>query len=168
MPPSPDRIFQVASAVKLAIIDGFADALVDLPDRAYVTYGLPAHDCAQLAVSVETTASTEGPLGQEIVEPVLGKPGHAMRFARLAITLIRCVPTVNAEGETVIIPTADEEEEAAETVLTDAQLLLNVIVAAQRSGDLPRCGGVAFEQWQAITPNGGLGGGILRVRLLVE
>jgi hypothetical protein len=165
MPPSPERLWNLAVDVKMAIIDGFASAGVDLPARQYVSYGFPAHDCAQLVVAAEATAGTEGALSQEVVEPVLGKPGHAMRYARFGITLLRCVPVVQDDGDP---PTVEDEEEAAETVLADTVLLLNSIVAAQRSGDLNRCGGVAFEQWTAISPLGGLGGGILRVRLLLE
>lgn len=165
MPPSPDRLWNLAVDVKMAIIDGFAAAAVELPARQYVTYGNPAHDCAQLVVSLEATAGTEGNIAQEIVDPVLGKAGHAMRYARFGITLIRCVPVVQDDAEP---PTVEDEEQASEAILTDTVLLLNSIVAAQRAGDLNRCGGVAFEQWTAITPNGGVGGGILRVRLLLE
>lgn len=166
MAPSPDRIWNLAVAVKAAVIDGFADAGVTLPDRQFITYGqLPAHDCAELVVAVESTFGYEGAVQQEVIEPALARAGHTMRGARVAIHLLRCVPVVGDDGE---IPSEADEEEAAEEVLTDAQVVLTAVVAAQRAGDLPRCGGVAFEQWTAVSPAGGIGGGILRVRLTLE
>lgn len=165
MAPNADRLWLLASAVKAAIVEGYSDADAELPDRQYVTVGNPAHDCEQLVVAVENTFGHEGAIQQELVEPHMARPAHALRASRMAIHLLRCWPVVGDDEQP---PTPDAEEEAAELALTDSQLLLNVIVAAQRAGDLPRCGGVAFEQWTALTPSGGIGGGVLRVRLTLE
>jgi len=165
MAPNPDRIWDLAGDVLAAIESGFASDDVSLPTRRYRTYGVPAIDCEELVVALEASLGTEGAVNQEVTEPLLAKPGHAMRSVRFAVWLLRCHPTVQDDGNP---PTVTAEEEAAELVMQDAQRLLNVIVAAQRAGDLPACGGLAFEQWTAITPNGGIGGGVLRLRMMLQ
>lgn len=166
MAPDPDRLWLLANAVKDAVVDGYADADVELPGRQYVTVGpLPPHDCEQFVVSVESTFGHEGAIQQEVVDPLTAKPAHAMRAARVTFHIVRCWPVMGDDGEP---PSVADEEAAAEAAMADSQLLLNAIVAAQRAGDLPRCGTVAFEQWTAITPSGGFGGGTLRLRLGLE
>ncbi len=167
MPPSPDRIWLLAQAVRDAIHVGYAVEGVPLPDRQFVSPGLPAWDCELLAVQAERTFGHAGNLATEVLEPQLPAAGHALRGVTCAVWLIRCVPTIHDDGSNVTVPSVTEEEAAAAVILRDAQLLLNVLVAAQRAGDLPSCSGVAFEQWTNVGPQGGLGGGVLRVRLMV-
>lgn len=164
MAPSADRIWQIAKAVLAAVVDGYAAEGVALPARQFVPPGLPAYDCDLLAVQLVRTFGHGGSLAAEVLEPQTPAAGHALRGAAFDIHLIRCVPVVNDDGTP---PSTILEETAAEVILTDAQLLLNVIVAAQRSGDLPGCSGLVFEQWRTVTPQGGLAGGILTVRVMV-
>lgn len=168
MAPDPTRIWLLANAVKDALVDGFAAAGVDLPARRFVSPGLPAWDCELLAVQAERSFGYAGNLTTEQLDPMLGAAGHTMRAVVFALHLIRCVPVVDQAAETVLVPEVGDEEEAAETILTDAQVMLTALVAAQRAGDLPRCSGLALETWTNVGPQGGLGGGILRVRLGLE
>lgn len=168
MAPDPDRVWLMAQSVKAAIEAGYTAAGVDLPERVFVSPGLPAWDCEELAVQVEANIGQEGDIAAEVLQPRLPGAGHALRAIRVALHMIRCVPTVDQAADEPVIPTAAEEEYAAETILVDSQLMLNCLVAAQRAGDLPSCSGLVFEQWQNVGPDGGLGGGILRVRLGLE
>lgn len=167
MAPSPDRIWLLAQELRDVISHGYAVAGVDLPERQFVSPGLPAWDCEILAVQLERTFGIAGNLATELIEPQLPAVGHAMRGATFAIWLIRCVPTIHDDGTNVQIPSVTEEEAAAKIIYSDVQLLLNVIVAAQRAGELPGCSGLAFEVWQTVGPQGGLSGGYLRLRLMV-
>ncbi len=168
MPPDIDRVWVMAQAVKAAVEAGYTAAAVDLPERRFVSPGLPAWDCEIFAVQVEANLGHEGDIASEVLQPRLPGAGHTLRAIRVALHMIRCVPTVDQAADEVVVPTEAEEEDAAETILVDSQLMLNTLVAAQRAGDLPRCSGLVFEQWQNVGPEGGLGGGILRVRLGLE
>lgn len=158
----------MANAVKAALEAGYAAAAVDLPERVFISPGLPAWDCELLAVQVEASIGHEGDIASEVLQPRLPGAGHAMRALRVALHMIRCVPTIDSVADEPVVPTEAEEEDAAETILIDAQLMLNCLVAAQRAGDLPGCSGLVFEQWQNVGPEGGLGGGILRLRVGLE
>lgn len=162
MAPAADRWWLVANQLVTSIEDGFTTAGVDLPDRRLVVPGLPAWDCELLAVQLERQFSYSGNLAAEVVEPMERSAGFALRGALFAITLLRCMPTVDDDGNP---PPVADEEAAAQQVLTDSQLLLNVLVAAVRAGDLGGCSSIAFVEWANVGPDGGLGGGVLRVRI---
>lgn len=162
MAPSPERWYTVADDVLDALVAGYVAQGVDLPDRQLVTPGLPAWDCDMLAVQVEREFSYSGNLAQEVIEPLTQGVAFAMRGAQLGITLVRCVPVPDEEGNP---PTAANEQASAELILTDSQRMLNVLVAAVRNGDIGGCNSVAFMEWVALGPEGGLGGGLLRVRI---
>lgn len=162
MAPSPDRWYVAADDVLAALVAGYVAQGVDLPDRQLVTPGLPAWDCDMLAVQVEREFSYSGSVAQEVIEPLTEAVAFAMRGAQLGITLLRCVPTSDEDGNP---PTAASEQAAAELILTDSQRMLNVLVAAVRAGDIGGCNSVAFMEWVSQGPQGGLGGGLLRVRL---
>lgn len=159
MPPAPDRIIGLARAALTAVENHFGAAL---PERRYVSDGLIAFDCEQLAVQVERTFGQGGNIAGEQIEPLSASAGFAMRAATLAIWLLHCAPVVGDDGSP---PSVTDIEASAEAVLVGAQRLLNALVAAQRAGELAGCHGLAFETWQGVGPDGGLVGGVLRVRV---
>lgn len=166
MAPAPDRLFVLARSIIDALNAGYQNDGVALPDHQLVTPGLPAWDCAGLYVHVERTFGHDGNIAAEAVQPLTAHPGHTLRAATIAITLLRCVPEASDDGGGgIILPSASAEEAAAALILTDAQRMLNILVAAQKAGDLTGCNSLAFESWQSAGPEGGLGGGLLRVRV---
>jgi hypothetical protein len=162
MPPPPDRLFDLAAAVFDAVVDHFAAAGEPLPDRRYIADGPPSWDCQQLTVHVERTYGTEGNVAAEVLAPVACL---VLRGAVVAVEIVRCCPVVDSSGDEVIIPPAAEIEETAHQKLRDAVLMTNAIVAAYRAEALPGCHGIAIENWVNSGPQGGLTGGVLRVRI---
>lgn len=163
MAPPVDKIYNLARASLDAIVGRWDSDAEPLPDKQYVSNGLVIWDeCEQLAVEVERTNGTLGDLSQPIIDQT---PLTAMRFVTLAVWLIRCVHDLQVEGENVTLPSADEMEADAQILLADPTAILNALVAARKAGDLGACGGLAFDEWTAQGPDGGLAGGVLRVRL---
>lgn len=161
--PTPDRLYLVASKALEVIVAAYATFdpadVAPLPDRRYVADGTAVYDCEQLTVQVERVYSTQGATAQEVVadQNCLG-----MRSATLAITTLRCVPSINSKGQA---PKPDAIAAAARRVLPDPTVQWEALRDGFRSGALaPFDNGLAFEAWQAIGPDGGLSGGVLRVR----
>lgn len=161
MAPPADRVYTLARDVLGALIAGYATAAADLPARRLVTPGLPAWDCEGVYVQVERIYRHEGNVTVEVPQPLTAHPGHAMSAAVIAVTIVRCTPGPDQQGNP---PAAAAEEAVAEQVMTDAQLSLNVLVAAQKAGDLPLCNGMAFVEWVSVGPEGILVGGVLRLQ----
>lgn len=157
-----ERWADVADDVLDAVIGGYASAGVDLPERQLVVPGTPVWDCELLAVHVERQFGYSGTIASEVIEPLTEAAGWVMRGAIVAVHLIRCVPTFDDDNGTP--PTVTAEAAAARAILTDSQLLVNVLADAVRDGDIGTCNSVAFQEWQSLTPSGGLGGGLLRMR----
>lgn len=154
------RIFAIADACLDAVVAHYIAAGVSLPARQYVANGLPSFDCEQITVFVENTYGIQGSPLAENPAAQLRDAGHAMRAAVFAITIVRCVPVLDDEGDP---PSPADESASAAEIYADATLCLNALVAAEVAGGLPGCGSVAFLQWRNENAQGGLGGGTLRV-----
>lgn len=159
----PDsRIFDIAQACLDAVVAHYLTEAVDLPDRQYVSNGLPAFDCEQITVHVENTFGITGtPLGENPTDQYRDA-GHAMRAGVFAITIIRCVPMLDDDGNA---PTVAREVTASQAIYADAVLVLNALIVAEGNGDLPGCGAIVFRSWTNENPQGGYGGGTLRVSI---
>lgn len=163
MPPPPERIYDVCGQL-LAAVEARHGA--PLPARRYISAGAPAWDCDLLATWCERTAGTAGTVAQEAVVVHTAEPTHAMRYGLFVVTLVRCTPAVpDADGQTVTLPTVEDEDGAARTLYEDAQRMLNALVAANKAGELPGCHSVAFVDWRTVGPDGGYVAGELRVRV---
>lgn len=158
----PQTPFMLASAVKLAVVAGYAAAGLTLPAMQHVVPGVPAYDCEMLAVQLEAAFAHEGALQNVDAEPRFPGAAHGMRYGRFAVFLVRCVPTFNSQGNP---PSVVDNEAAAMTVLQDSVMVFNSVLAAQLQGLLPGCSSVSYESWAAIEPSGGLGGGTTRLRI---
>lgn len=166
MAPPVDKIYTLARASLDAIVDRWDVEAAPLPAKQYVSNGLVIWDeCEQLAVEVERTNGSQGDVATATIDQSFASPGFAMRTVSLAIWLIRCVADIETVGTDVVLPTAEQMEADAQVLLADPTSMLNALVAASKAGDLASCNGVAFDEWTAQGPDGGLGGGVLRVRL---
>lgn len=168
MAPPVDKLYTLARACLDAIVDRWDPDAEPLPGKQYVSNGIVIWDeCEQLAVEVEGTSGSAGDVAAVVsIEQQFAAPGFAMRAASVAIWLIRCVHDIKASGAgDVLLPSADEMEADAQILLADPTAMMNALVAAAKAGELATCNGVAFDTWTAQGPDGGLGGGVLRVRL---
>jgi hypothetical protein len=140
--------------------------LTPLPERQYVWIGAaPARDCAQLTVGVERAFGTQGgdPSREAIVSVSSGQPW--LRTMVCSIELLRCITVIDQEQLKPELPEASRIIEESNVALTDADMVLECVIAAQRAGELAGCGGIAFEGWRAVNADGGLSGSSTRVRL---
>lgn len=169
MSPPITRLGELADAVLDCVVAGFVTEGVGLPDRRLVAPGTSAalpFDCELLAVNLDRTFGHEGNIAGETIQALFAHPGFALRGASLTVTLVRCSPTVEGGAVyagTVQVPSVAEEEAAAHEQLADAMVMTNALTA--RNALPTYCNGVAIENWTAIGPAGGFGGGILRIRV---
>lgn len=163
MPLPLTAMFDLAKATLDVLVAEWPVDATPLPDRRYVTNGLLIwDDCESLAIMVENSYGTEADPTQELSDPM--GMAFAMRGTSLGVALLRCVPDIDDNGAP---PSAAEIEGAAELILTDAMAVFNTLVAAQVSGQLATCTGLAFDRWTSEGPAGGLGGGVTRFRALL-
>lgn len=156
------RVKAIADALLTAVVAHYAEEGVELPERRYVANGLPAFDCEQVTVFCENTVGITGtPLGENPTE-WLRDAGHAMRAGIFAVSIIRCVPTLDDEGDP---PSVEAEDESAALIYADAVRVLNALVAAEVAGELPEHGSIVFRGWTNENAQGGLGGGTLRASI---
>lgn len=158
----PDRIYAIADACLDAVVAHYATLGTELPARQYVANGTPAYDCEQLTVNVESTAPITGSPLNEIASDLIRDAGHAMRSGLYAVTILRCIPTLDDEGDP---PPVTDEAASSALIYADAVNVLNALIAAEIAGEIPGHGSVVFRGWQSVEPQGGLGGGILRVSI---
>lgn len=166
--PATSTLYDLARAALNSIVAHWPVDAEPLPDIQYVSNGLLAADgCDMLAVQVERTFSTEADPGVEGLF-VLG-PGFTNRAVVLKCTMLRCVPVIDTDdaGNVTYIPTPTEIETSAVVVLYDSQAMFNALVAGQANDELGGCQSMAFESWTSEGPEGGIGGGSLRVRMMV-
>lgn len=161
---TPNNVYLFARAVLDAVnahwpAPGDAEAL---PDRQYVTFGNPAWDCEQVVCSVQRMFSVESDVA---AEQIISGPLFFMRGIAVAVSIIRCVPVPDDSGDVILLPSDTELEAAAQIALVDSEAIFNALVEAQLAGELAGCSGIAFDNWVAEGPEGGLGGGTQHVRL---
>lgn len=157
MTPPLDRLYLLASNTLDDIVAGWPGDATPLPSYRYVSAGpAPADFCETLAVWVERDFTIEADV---TVEQFISGTNLAGRAAVVAVSLMRCVPSMDDQGRP---PGIAEQDEAAQVVLTDAQALFNVLLDANR--ELAGCNGFSFENGTVIDPAGGSGGWTLRFR----
>lgn len=156
------RIFDIADACLDAVVAHYAEKAVELPERRYVANGLPAFDCEQVTVFCESTSGISGSPAIEVATEQFRDAGHAMRLGVFAVSIIRCVPTLDDEGDP---PTVADENESSALIYGDAVLVLNALIAAEEAGQLPEHGSIVFRGWTNENAQGGLGGGTLRAAI---
>ena len=154
--PRPERLYDVAHQALTLV----ADALPNCPARRYVSDGpMLAWDCEQVAVTVESVYGHQGNVASAQVDPV---QCLRMSGAVLGVWVVRCAPTMDDDGTPPAAVTIDTN---AAVVLGDPIVMLDALTAGLRSGAWLGAYGLAFEEWTGIGPEGGLTGGVLRVRV---
>lgn len=167
----PERLFSIATGILDGVIDHYASevaalddadeaAAVELPAQRFIANGAVAHDCPFVAVEVERIYT-----GQSATETTTVQRCELLRAAQFAIHVIRCVPSIEG-GIRPVVPKPASIELSAEVVLGDAIRVQNAVVAMVAAkgegpfGDNPE---VSIREWLPFGPQGGLGGGTLRI-----
>jgi hypothetical protein len=164
--PSTTRVYDMVRAMLDGIVTRWPIDADPLPALQYVANGQVMWDgCEVLAATVERQANTEADVGLEQYN--IQGPGLANRFAVVAVLLIRCVPEMTVTMDAVSPPDAADIEASARSHLLDAEALYGAILATHRAGEITSCNGLAYEAWTSDGPQGGFGGGTLRVRVLL-
>lgn len=164
MAPPAERFYATADSILQAIVDGWPDDATPLPDRLFVGAGPPGYDGELVCVHLARHFAYDGDIALELLTGAGASAGYALRGATYQVTVLRRVPVVSGE-RTVRVPSVEQEQAAALTVMSDAQVVMSVLAVAGRDGTLAGCGSVAFEPWVVIPAEGGLGGGQLGVRV---
>lgn len=102
-----------------AIVAEFDEAGIELPDRRYITFGIPAADCAQLTVALQQLYL--GSPGLPAQEP---SPCNAMTTAVLRVEILREVPIPVDRQMTIPVP---KLAEAARQQVHDAEIMLQSV-----------------------------------------
>lgn len=148
----------------LTAVQGYYQAQnVELPPRRFVAPYVPILDCEQITVHVERTLGNEGDVAAQAVQAITQHPGHSLRTAVFVISLWRCVPMHDAQGDGIVLPTIDEEQAAAAMIHADAVHLFNAVLTAEKDGLLGSCNVLAILEWISVGNEAGLAGGALRV-----
>lgn len=152
------RLHDLLSDVLTAVTTHYGEAGVDLPERRYVSPGLPAWDCEQLTVFAERTDPNAGDVTAAIPNPMLPAAGYSLRTATVSIELARCVPTLTDDGA---FPDEVDIDASSQILYADHSLLMQAVIAGVRSNELPRLHTVALGGWEVIGPEGGFVAGRL-------
>lgn len=129
-----------------AVVQTYEQAGVELPEKRYIVFGQPVHDCEQ--VTVQFVQMYIGPPGDQGQIP---QRCDGPRTAVLTVEVVRCIPT----GLRGAAPSATAARSAAEQQAIDTWILLESTNAMDAySGVLADIAvGEAQGGYQAVTMN---------------
>lgn len=117
--PTNSFVVEFMEKVLQTVVDEFAAAGVDLPNRRYITFGLPAADCDQVTVALQQLYL--GPPGLPASEPT---PCSAPTSAVLRVEILRSVPY---PGDNSLSVPVEQLVASAEQQIHDAEILLQSV-----------------------------------------
>jgi hypothetical protein len=112
-------IAEFMEKVLQTVVQEFTAAGVELPARRYITFALPAADCAQVTVALQQLYL--GTPGHPAVEP---SPCSAPTTAVLRVEILRSVPTPTGSA---LSPPVDALSASAHEQILDAEILLGSV-----------------------------------------
>lgn len=165
-----DLLFDVCADVRDAVIAHYISVGADLPERRYIANGqlFLAVDCDQFTVACERVEPYTGDPASVQARGNVTAGDHTARKATLALSIARCVPGIEKDGQRPKVPTADEENAASAVVYADHSHLVNAVMAAHKDGQIGRCANVLFLDWSCPGAQGKYALGTLRVVIGLE
>lgn len=160
-------VYDLADDLLAEALDGLAESRTGHapPSRTYVSHGEPADDTGLLSCEADgqLTVHVDEDAG---IEPIFRRdsnlPGTQCAFApyaRFCVTLYRCVPTIDDQGNA---PNAAELDASARDLNIDAWCLFTYLATLWGNGDLFggmfACKDVEWEGMTPIHPRGGAAG----------
>lgn len=118
---SPDdlRLVTLGRTILAGVVDGYAARSISLPERQYLTVGIPANDCEQLVVAWQ-----QNYLGTPGDEASLPQPCDVPRTAVFSVQVCRTMPVVSDSGKA---PKAEDIQRRSEAIMVDAQVLFEIV-----------------------------------------
>lgn len=139
---------------------------VSLPANRIPTTGVVAYDGELLAVSHVRNYGAGSQVGAQVEERTrLNTYQVAWRAAEFQVLLIRCCPDIEERDGILYAPKPDAMKAWGEVVARDEFTTRKGILAAARADVFGPGPDIVFETWTAVGPAGGLGGGVLAVRI---
>lgn len=171
MPADAGDLYDAASELLAAAAASLMDAPAGPITTQAIWPGLPAYDCAPAlyvhagGVSIGDTMPLQPPLQPMQRMVTTGE----VNLLALTITVLRCVPTVVQQGETVLLPSTQLISMAAEDCYGDLWAIWNGLKNQHRAGTLfQRASGrreFAFDAAIPVRTSGGVGGWEIPVRV---
>lgn len=140
-------------AVLEAVVAYYDRNRLSLPERRYVTAGLPAWDCEQVTVRAVRRFPHEG--NALVEQPVRWLT--AQEGVPIEVEIVRSAPVQSETGDP---PTVSELNAAASVLYDDGDHVLAAIREACQAGTLPGCDGVVWSGWRNANEEGGVMGGV--------
>lgn len=151
MPLDPSRLYDLAADLLDSVVARMEDVYQDytpaivLPERQYVHAGEVAWDCESVVVSgMSLTHAFPGEAGANLV---CSPPRHVA----LDVWIIRCVPTLDDNGNP---PSVQALDDAARITLTD-MWVLSYILWAFRDDWKGTCQSLLLGPVEVVGPEGG-------------
>lgn len=159
------RPWDLANLVLAAIVAEFALADVELPGVQFVSNGDVPQDDELLAVALNRMYGVSMSAGVP-AEEVAAQRCTMWRAAQYEIVLVRCAPVIE-DHPIAGNPRARYNlvEESARQVMYDGMIVTRGILRAYRAETFGLGPNLAFEDWAALEPTGGIVGGRLLVRI---
>lgn len=154
--------FERALATLQTIVDFYAAAAVELPDRRYVTAGDVVADCPQVTVTWAGYPATTGDIASEATS---GHIGNAFKSTIYEVAVLRCAPALDGTAENPVLPTAAQFQEYGQVVMRDAEMLEDAIREAHANGVYGEGPFLVLESALPLGPTADLGGLSMRFRV---
>jgi hypothetical protein len=147
-----DTLWDHLNDVLGIVVETFGQAGIGLPEKQYVNFGQPVHDCEQVTVQFAQMFSGMPGLPSQEMQRCDGP-----RSAALVIEITRCIPTQNGRGQA---PTEADLLSCAKTQAIDAWMLMEVATKINMYGYVgdvvpgQASGGFQSVQLSVTTPLG--------------
>jgi hypothetical protein len=125
-----DNVYESAAAILAALVAGYAERSVDLPENRGVVYGEVIWDCEQLVVSGVDVFPGQPGAPQDLFTSPAGV--EVPRSATLTVELVRCVHHLQEDTP----PSMQQQDEDARVLLKDLLLVPYIIFKRYRAKTL--------------------------------
>lgn len=170
MANGPSDLYDVCSQLLAAANEALGlDGAGGTIDRAYVSPGPPAWDCCP-QLTVHAGGPSQGDTAP--LQPPL-QPGHragdgrVVSLVSVTLTVLRCIPVIEGEGQSLLLPSADDLEDAARDTMGDAWAIWNHVEFLKKTGALfpPKEREMFFDPAVVLASAGGCAGYQMQFRI---
>jgi hypothetical protein len=134
----PSDLQDAAKEYLAAVVAALATTDNPPLNRAFVSPGVPAWDCSQVAVYVgAAVAADTAPLMPPLQPAHRVAAGMLLNMVTLTAVVIRCcVPTPTGEGSNLLFPSGESMQEVSDQTNADVWAIWNHLAQMKRAGTL--------------------------------